>query len=276
VKRYLDEVFFQRFITDFQFLFKLIRDAHGELDLRLRNNYFNVYYRGNSMLKIGFARPGYSVSIHEKFARDVFEGDPRFKGVLEEARMAGSYHTYHIPPELLHPFLQRSNINKLAANVKRVNYGEEIVFEQALITDNMNREDYLIIDRQVTGADLQGQRLDLLGLRQCDDGAYSFEVIEVKLGNSVELRADVGRQLTGYISHIEANIGQWKDNYERVYRQLKQTNIFEKPALSEIVIIPEVRGRVFVNGYSGLAKGSLESLRREYADIVVEQRENLL
>jgi hypothetical protein len=276
VKRYLDDVFFERFIIDFQFLFKLIRDAHGELDLRLRNNYFNVYYRGNSMLKIGFAKAGYPVSIHQKFARDVFDRDPRFKGILVEARRTENYNTYHIPPELLHPFLQRSNINKLAANVKRVNYGEEIVFEQALITDNMNREDYFIIDRQVTEAVLQRQRLDLLGLRLCGDGAYSFEVIEVKLGNNVELRADVGRQLTSYISHIEANIRQWKENYETVYRQLKQTNIFEKPALREIVIVPEVRGRVFVSGYSGLAKGNLEMLRREYADIVVEQRENLL
>ncbi len=76
MKRYLDNIFFKRFINGLQFLFKLIRDAHGELDLRLRNNYFNVYYRGNSMLKIGFAKADYPVSIHQKFARDVFDRDP--------------------------------------------------------------------------------------------------------------------------------------------------------------------------------------------------------
>ena len=276
MKRYLDDKFFRRFIKDFQFLFKLIRDSNGELDLRLRANYFNIYFRGNSMAKIQFSKTGYQIAIHKKFAEGVFDHDQRFNKAMKTVNRLEGYNLYGISPELLHPFLQRKNLNKLASNVKRVNYGEEIVFEQALITDNMNREDYLIIDRQVTERELERKRLDLLGLRQLERNAYAFEVIELKLGNSSELKEDVGEQLEGYIKHIKANIVQWKENYEKVYQQLKQTGLFDKPSFADIEILPEVSGRVVVAGYSGTARKNIEMLKQDYPDLKVELRDFLL
>jgi hypothetical protein len=276
LKRYLDDNNFRRFIEDFQFLFKLIRDSHGELDLRLRDNYFNVYYRGNSMVKINFSKTGYQVTIHQKFAEGVFEEDHRFLEGMQIDNKIKGYNRYQIKPDLLHPFMQRKYINKLASNVKKVNYGEETVFEQALITDNMNREDYLVIDRQVTETELRRQRIDLLGLRQLKGSVFAFEVVEVKMGNSNELKEDVGLQLERYVSHIRTNIVQWKDNYELVYRQLKQAKLFDKPSADEIEILPEVSGRVVVIGYSGIARQSIAALKQRFPDLVVEQREHLL
>ncbi len=276
MKRYLDDEHFKRFIKDFQFLFKLIRDSQGELDLRLRDNYFNIYYRGNSMAKIAFSKTGYQVAIHQKFAEGVFDHDQRFSKALNTGNRSEGYNLYSINPELLHPFFQRKNLDKLASNVKKVNYGEEIVFEQALITDNMNREEYLVIDRQVTDRELGRRRMDLLGLRQVNSGTYAFEVIELKLGNSSELKAEVGMQLESYVSHIKANITEWKENYELVYQQLKQVGLFDKPSAAEINITPEVSGRVIVVGYSGIAGKNLDMLNQSYPNLNVEQKAFLL
>jgi hypothetical protein len=276
VKRYLDDEQCERFQKDFQFLFKLIRDSQGELDLRLRDNYFNIYYRGNSMVKIKFSKTGYQVAIHQKFAEGVFDQDQRFSKALSTVNRSEDYNLYTINSELLHPFLQRKNLNKLASNVKKVNYGEEIVFEQAIITDNMNREEYLIIDRQVTDRKLKRRRMDLLGLRQISGNTYAFEVIELKLGNSSELKAEVGMQLESYISHIKANITEWKVNYEKIYQQLKQTGLFDQPSAIEIDITPEVSGRVIVVGYSGIARKNLDMLKQNYPDLNTEQKTFLL
>jgi len=45
---------------------------------------------------------------------------------------------------------QKKYLDKLFSNIKEVNYSEEITFEQMLITDNSDRSDLIIIDRQVT------------------------------------------------------------------------------------------------------------------------------
>ncbi len=276
MKRYLDDEQYERFQKDFQFLFKLIRDSQGELDLRLRDNYFNVYYRGNSAAKIKFSKVGYQVTIHQNFAEGVFDHDQRFSKVLNAGNRSEGYNLYSINPELLHPFFQRKNLDKLASNIKKVNYGEEIIFEQALITDNMNREEYLVIDRQVTDRELGRRRMDLLGLRQVNSSTYAFEVIELKLGNSSELKAEVGMQLESYVSHIKANITEWKENYELVYQQLKQVGLFDKPSAAEIVIKPEVSGRVIVVGYSGIAGKNIDMLNQSYPNLNVEQKAFLL
>ncbi len=276
MKRYLDDDIFKRFIKDFRFLFKLIRNAHGELDLRLRDNYFNIYYRGNSMAKIEFSKTGYQVVIHQKFAEGVFDQDQRFHKGMKTVNRKEGYRLYNINSELLHPFFQRKNLDKLASNVKKVNYGEEIVFEQTLITDNMNREAYLVIDRQVTERELGRRRLDLLGLRQVSGSDYAFEVIELKLGNSSELKAKVGMQLDSYITHIKANMMQWKENYEKAYQQLKQAGLFDQPSAAEINITPEVSGRVVVVGYSGIAGKNIDMLKQGYPDLNVEQIDYLL
>ena len=42
-------------------------------------------------------------------------------------------------------------------------------FEHILITDNLGRNDLIIIDRQVTETALKGKRIDLLALKQVQD-----------------------------------------------------------------------------------------------------------
>ncbi|GAF88238.1 unnamed protein product, partial [marine sediment metagenome] len=197
MKRYLEQQAFDRVSRDFTFLFRAIRKSHGELDFRLRDGYFNLYYKGNSLAKVTIRKDEYLVSIHRKFATEkVFRGDDRFKG-LDEPR--GNYIEYRLNPDLLHPFFQKKHLDRLGRNIAKVKSSEEIIFEQMLITDNMEREDFFIIDRQVSETAMKRRKLDLLALRQKQNNQFHFFVIEVKLGNNPELRSEVGNQLRGYV-----------------------------------------------------------------------------
>lgn len=109
IKRYSKEPYLEKSKKDFALLFKALKGYKGELDLAFRNNYFNLYYRGNSVAKIDFKKDGdYKITIHERFYPD----------------------------------------------------------EQMLITDNLEGEEIILIDRQITDSNLNRRRIDLLGLKQ--------------------------------------------------------------------------------------------------------------
>ena len=149
-----------------------------------------------------------------------------------------------------------------------MNYGEEINFEQMLITDNLNREGFIFIDRQVTDSRIR-KRLDLLGLKQAEGNQYKFVVAEVKLGNNKELKNDVALQLKGYVSHIQENFKDYKKCYETQFEQKQELGLFEELKFDEIEIINPVEGLVVVGGYSGLAKQQIKILKKSHPDIEV-------
>lgn len=144
-----------------------------------------------------------------------------------------------------------------------------------LITDNSDRSDLFVIDRQVTETGMDG-KLDLLGLRQIKCNHFCFEVIEVKLGNNKELAYDVGDQLTRYIKHIKSSIESWSYSYREMYRQMKILGLFEQCPWSEIKIDSEVKGIIVVGGYSGIAKESIKNLRKHYPELKINLIENKL
>ena len=100
MKRYLSTDKIDRVSKDFSFLVKRIRNSYGELDLRIRDGYFNLYFKGNSLAKVTVKKDGYKVSIHEKFATDdVFRGDSRFEA---EGLLRGKYKEFHRTCEKCH------------------------------------------------------------------------------------------------------------------------------------------------------------------------------
>lgn len=269
MKRYLEEEKLQRVLSDFEFLFDRIRKSHGELDFRLRDGYFSLYYKGNSLAKVTIRKNGYLAEIHEKFATDkVFRGDTRFENLGDQS---GNYITFLLASDEVHPFFQKKHLDRLCSNIARVGYSEEITFEQMLITDNLNQEDFLIIDRQVTETALRRKRMDLLALRQIANNRFHFIVIEVKLGNNPELCYDVADQLKGYIEHIQLHFEEWKAAYEETYRQMKRLRLFDLPRYGESEILSDVEGLVVVGGYSGIAKKSIKELESQFSDIQVKQ-----
>ena len=254
-----------RMKKDFKFLIKMIqqKDYIGEFDLALRYNYFNIYYQGNSLAKIDFCKDEkYKITVNNKF----FDGtsaqrDNRFKPIKKKDSFE-----IDLDKKLLHPFFQKKYINEFVSNIRKVNYSEELVREQAIITDNLDREEIIFIDRQIMGSSFPG-RLDLLAIQQVEETKYSFLVIEVKLGNNRELKNDVAKQLKKYSAHIDNNFNNFKACYEKQYKQKKYIGLIGIPNYKEIEIVRPVKEMIVSLGYSGIGRIKIDQLRKNYPDL---------
>jgi len=272
INRVISGINLSRFLNDYKNLIKILNNSKGELDISIREDYLNIYFKGNSLAKIKFKeKDGYTVIIHEKFFEDTNADDPKF---YEGKNCKNNYISLTLsakkPPLRL---LQKKHIDQFCSKIKKVNYGEEIVFEQALITDNMKRHDLIIIDRQITDKKLKRRRMDLLALEQIKSGfnKYNFLVIEVKLGNNPELKNDVAKQLNDYITHIENHFNDYKMCYEQQFSQKKELKIIKNCSFNTISIEKPVKGKIVVGGYSKIAEGSISELRKNFPNLQVKQ-----
>jgi len=274
IERYMSDKNLEKMKTDFRFLIKKVVGSKGELLLDLRTDYFNVYHRGNSLAKVVFRADGrYDVGIHQKFLDDTSVAiDPRFEAHRVE-KADDNYCLFRLSASLLHPFFQQKHLDQFMARIKKVNYGEEITFEQQIISDNLDREDLIIIDRQITDKRMRN-RMDMLALKQVEGNSnrYKFLVIEVKLGRNEELSEGVAQQLETYVDHIRNNFKDFKKCYETQYMQKKSLELFKAPLHESIDVINEVDGCVLVVGYSGPAQDKIEKLKSKHPDIQVEER----
>jgi len=271
IKRYFSEDIFNHIKSDFGFLIDKIIRSGFEYDLQIRNNYFNLYYKGNSIGKISYSTKSqlYKVEIHNKFINKKIK--ERF------TPKEGTYLVFMLRKEQLHPLFSSQNLLSMAQKVKEIYYQEEITFEQMIMTDNVNRPDLIIIDRQIVDKIVR-TKMDLLALTQKKDNDYQFCVIEVKLGNNPELKGAVSGQLKGYIDRISYNFEDYKKCYEKNFTQKQELGLFDDPSLKslKINIVPGVQGLVVVLGYSGIAKESIDELKKKDPTIKILHLKNII
>jgi hypothetical protein len=267
IERYFSEDIFNHIKSDFGFLIDKIIKSGFEYDLQIRDNYFNLYYKGNSMGKISYSTKTelYKVIIHNKFI------DKKIKERFKPKE--GTNLVFMLIKDQLHPLFSSQNLLSMAQKVKGIYYQEENTFEQMLMTDNVNRPDLIIIDRQIVDKTAR-TRIDLLALTQKKNNDYRFCIIEVKLGNNPELRNDVITQLKGFINRISNNFEDYKKCYELNFRQKQELGLIA-PSL-KINIVPDVLGVVVVLGYSGIAKKSIEELREKDPTIRILHLKNII
>lgn len=269
IKRYFSEEIFNKHIkNDFQFLINKIIKSGFEYDMQIRDNYFNLYYRGNSLGKVSYSikNQKYRIIIHNKFINSKISD--RFKPKEE-----GDYLVFMLNKEQLHPLFSSNNLSSMAQKVKNINYQEETTFEQMIMTDNVNREDLIIIDRQIMDTTI-GTKMDLLALVQKENDNYQFCVIEIKLGNNPELKGEVVPQLNGYINRISEYFDDYKKCYEKNFTQKQNLGLINRNL--KINIITGVIGVVVVLGYSGLAEENIERLKTQDPSVKILQLKNNL
>ena len=269
INRFFTESTFDRIKKDFNFLINYILSSYGEYDFAIRKDYFNIYYRGNSLAKVvPQSHERYQIIINSKF----FDGTKADRSGLYVSKKGSGNISIICFKSNLKPFFQKKHMSEFAARIKRVNYGEEIGFEQSLITDNLYREDLIFIDRQVTDISLKRQRMDLLALKQVNGNKYQFLVCEVKMGNNPQLQGDVAQQLRVYIDHIELHFKEYKECYEKQYKQKKGLGLIETAPFDNIEIVKEVKGvngLIIVGGYSVQAKAQIDVLKKSHPNISV-------
>jgi len=267
IKRYFSEVIFSHIKADFRFLIDKIIQSGFEYDLQIRDNYFNLYYKGNSIGKISYSTKTqfYKIEIHTKFI------DKKIKERFMPKE--GNRLVFTLKREQLHPFFSSKNLSSMTQKVKEIPSQEETTFEQMIMTDNVNRQDLIIIDRQVVDKTTQ-TKMDLLALAKKENNDHQFCIIEVKLGNNPELRGDVINQLNGYISRISNNFEDYKKCYEFNFKQKQELGLFD-PSL-KINIVPNVLGLVVVLGYSGIAQKSTKELKGKDPTIRILHLKNII
>lgn len=273
IKRFLSVDDFKRVKKNFHFLSKYIQNSFGEYDLSIRENYFNLYYKGYSLSKVEPKRNDtYQVTIHKNFFAGTKADNPKY---FKSKKCSGQYCILQLETNHLHPFFQAKHLSEFAANIKKEPSGE-IGFEQSLITDNLNQDSVIIIDRQITDTELKRRRLDLLALKKVDGNKYKFQLLEVKLGNNNELKGEVALQLQWYVNHVKAHFPEYKDCYEKQYTQKKELGLITTPTHKSIEIVEPVEGRIIVGGYSGMANSRIKSLKAAYPNLDIKHFKNAL
>lgn len=281
IRRYFDRPgTLARIGTDFKFLIRMVSNSGNEYSIQLREEYFNVYYKGNSLAKVTPRRGSmYWVEIHQKFlCGKVFEWLSKYSDNKPHRQDNGTkaYIRFVVEKEHLHRFLQKKHVQRLSRSIERLNYGEEISFEQVLITDNPATSNFIIIDRQIADHKMKAQ-MDLLALsRPSGEGSFHFVVIEVKLGNNPELRSRVGEQLNGYVKHVQEYIQDYISCYQRNYEQKRQMGLLADDLPAAIKISARVEGLVVVGGYSQIADKALSELAIHWSKIKVKQMKNTI
>lgn len=291
IQRYLSPDIWEKTKKDLTLkrLVRLINIYGGEYSLQLRENYFNIYYQGNSLAKVTPHRNGtYTAEIHERFLQpDKPDKDKILRKLKQytinqtsqDARGKRKYVIFRIRPGKLYHFFQSNHLKALSNNIRAVHSGEEITFEQVLITDNPPSKNFIIIDRQVADHRSKAQ-IDLLALnRDSVDEMFHFVVIEIKLGRSPELHEKVGEQLNKYVDHIRKCMKDYVNCYKENYRQKKELGLLGSDLPNDIEIDKNtVEGLIVVGGYSGLAGKALPNLCQKIKEngwnIKVQQKRN--
>jgi hypothetical protein len=274
IERYFSPGIFKRIQDDFLFLPKVIDSMSGEVEFFIRENYFNLYSRGNRLAPVEPIKENqYSVSINARFVPEDLKRiyvplDPNNKIIK-----------WKINRNDLHAFFQVKHLSNICGLIKKANYSEELNFEQALISENYDNSKYIFIDRQISDQTPNwNKKIDLLCLKNENDGQYGFVVLEVKLGNNVELKENAFSQIKESISHINAYLQDYQNCYSVAFRQMHDLGFINKSLHDkrDIAIHSQVKGKIIVVGYPKCAKKYLDQMKAINRNTIDVQRIDLL
>jgi hypothetical protein len=230
-----------RFLNDLKsgFLSGITESVRNDPDLNLeiRDHYINVYYKGNSLLKLTETSSfRYRTQIHKKFLEGL-----------------------NLPLELSESTITQllSAIPLLKQNI--VKYGKrslEVEYEQMIIRANnfelRNNTEYFIVDRQYT--DPAG-RFDLTGIfwemsHRQKKQEVPICLMEVKFALNPDIE-EVHNQLARYYQAIEPRAAEIAKEMQTVFRQKITLGLYRQPAdrlaaLNTLVFSKDIKAFQFI------------------------------
>lgn len=278
----------QKIMDELKRVVENVSKTRGECNLELREDYLDIYYRGCAVAKVAVPLVGstYVVTIHSKFLVEnpteplnrPLQFDPVLKGLSESPHRSGQgaspYQHFEVDAKKLPSFFRATHIEGLCRNIRRVGHGEEIAFEQRVVTDNPPSDNLIIIDRQVREHGNRSQ-MDLLALvREDASTCFRFLILELKLGRNKELESHVALQLEDYVRRVREHIGDFVACYQKNYEQKRAMAILGAHLPERITIDPtpdSVSGMILVGGYSQIGDEAVARLREAAPDVRVHQ-----
>lgn len=188
--------------------------ADKDLDLHIRDNYLNIYYKGNSLLKLaesGSSR--FKVEIHPKFL-----GDQPVSDLVDEETTA--------------TFIERIP----GIKEKIVEFGKhslETEYEQLIIRANnrekRNNPEYFLVDRQYS---IKRERFDLMGIYWKRRGRARGQTIapclmEVKFALNTDI-SKVHRQLNSYYNLVRDNLTVITEDLQSSFKQRLGLGLYDQ------------------------------------------------
>jgi len=168
IQRYMSDELLEAFKKDsgFCYLLNKVKSSNGELDLQFRENYFDLYFRGNRLANIHYKlKEGnilYTIEIHKTFCEKDNISNNSLEEFLNKNENKNFIYKYRknskkeITHYIIHKIIGASlellfenNIEVLCKKIINRKFSEERYLEQLIISDNLNRKDIIIIDRQI-------------------------------------------------------------------------------------------------------------------------------
>jgi hypothetical protein len=191
-----------------------VRNDH-DLNLEIRDGYINVYYKGNSLLKLAEAGSllHYKGDIHKKF--------------LEGLDVSLDF-TEETAPRFI------KNIPWIKENITK--YGQnslELEYEQMIIRANnfepRNNTEYFIVDKQYV---INDGRFDLTGFYWSRDSRQTNRsaqvcLMEIKFALNQDIQ-DLHAQLTRYYDWIKDHAAQIAEELEMVFKQKLALKLYDQ------------------------------------------------
>lgn len=187
-----------------------------DLVLDIRNGYINIYFKGNSLLKLAETSTSrYKAEIHEKFLVGVN----------------------------INIFLTEKNVNEFVKAIPLIKqniakHGKrsiEIEYEQLITRANndeqRNNSEYFIVDRQYS---VKEGRFDLTGIfwdskHRMKGQEVPVCLIENKFSLNTDIR-EVHQQLERYYDAVKPNAASIAEEMESIFRQKLALGLYKQPA----------------------------------------------
>lgn len=226
--------------TGFLSVLRKIVIADKDLDLQIRDNYLNVYFKGNSLVKLTERMAGkYAVNINAKFAVK-----PEIQELCDEITAA--------------EFIKK--IPWVKENI--IKYGKdslEIEYEQLIIRANnfepKNNSEYFIVDRQYVANDEDDNRFDLTGFYWPRKGRRRGEqvplcLMEVKFSRNPDIES-IHEQISQYHDFLKKNISAFAEEAQNVFQQKLALGLINRgenqvEALRTLRISPNIENAQFI------------------------------
>lgn len=199
------------------FLSSLTEYVRNDIDLNLeiREGYINIYYKGNSLLKLCEAG---------SLLRYKAEIDPKF---LEGTQTSLDFTEDTVPQFIKAIPLVKENINRYGA------YSKEIEYEQMIIRANNyeehNNTEYFIVDRQY---DMPEGQVDLFGIYWDRDYRRPNQevplcLMEVKFALNEQIQ-EVHEQLNRYYEAVKNKASEIAEEMEVIFQQKLKLGLYSQ------------------------------------------------